>query len=40
MAMAVIIPPIPAVVLGVVVFLLRLGRERRYIVPQRRAPRR
>jgi ABC-2 type transport system permease protein len=34
---AVIIPPIPAIVLGVVVFLLRLGRERRSINPDRRA---
>jgi ABC-2 type transport system permease protein len=36
MAMAVIVPPIPAIVLGLVVLLLRLGRERRYIAPERR----
>jgi ABC-2 type transport system permease protein len=35
-AMAVIVPPIPAIVLGLVVLLLRLGRERRYIAPDRR----
>ena len=33
MAMAVIVPPIPAIVLGVVLLLLRLGRERQYIAP-------
>jgi len=37
MIQAVLIPPIPAIVLGVVVFLLRLGRERRAISPDRRA---
>ncbi len=36
MIQAVLIPPIPAIVLGVVVFLLRLGRERRAISPERR----
>jgi ABC-2 type transport system permease protein len=36
MMMAVLIPPIPAIVLGLTVFLLRLGRERRYITPERR----
>ncbi len=36
MIQAVLIPPIPAIVLGVVVFLLRLGRERRAISPDRR----
>ena len=36
MAMAVIVPPIPAIVLGVVLLLLRLGRERQYIAPERR----
>jgi len=39
MIQAVLIPPIPAIVLGVVVFLLRLGRERRAISPDRRAER-
>jgi ABC-2 type transport system permease protein len=34
---AVLIPPIPAIVLGVTVLLLRLGRERREIKPDRRA---
>jgi ABC-2 type transport system permease protein len=37
MTRAVLIPPIPAIVLGLVVFLLRLGRERRSIAPDRRA---
>jgi ABC-2 type transport system permease protein len=37
MIQAVLIPPVPAIVLGVVVFLLRLGRERRAIAPERRA---
>jgi ABC-2 type transport system permease protein len=37
MLQAILIPPIPAIVLGVVVFLLRLGRERRFITPERRA---
>jgi ABC-2 type transport system permease protein len=36
MMMAVLIPPIPAIVLGLTVFLLRLGRERRSITPDRR----
>lgn len=36
MAMAVIVPPIPAIVLGLVVLLMRLGRERRDIAPDRR----
>ena len=40
MAMAVIVPPIPAIVLGIVVLLLRLGRERRYIAPERRVEQR
>jgi ABC-2 type transport system permease protein len=39
MAMAILIPPIPAIVLGIVVFLMRLGRERRYITPERLAKR-
>ena len=39
MIQAVLIPPIPAIVLGVVVFLLRLGRERKAISPDRRAER-
>jgi hypothetical protein len=34
--MAVIVPPIPAIVLGVVLLWLRLGRERQYIAPERR----
>jgi ABC-2 type transport system permease protein len=34
--LAILIPPIPAVVLGGTVFLLRLGRERRTIAPERR----
>jgi ABC-2 type transport system permease protein len=37
MTRAVLIPPIPAIVLGLVVFLLRLGRERRSSAPDRRA---
>jgi ABC-2 type transport system permease protein len=37
MIQAVLIPPIPAIVLGLVVFLLRLGREHRTISPERRA---
>jgi ABC-2 type transport system permease protein len=37
MFQAVLLPPIPAIVLGLVVFLLRLGREHRTISPERRA---
>jgi ABC-2 type transport system permease protein len=37
MLMAVLIPPVPALVLGLSVFFLRLGRERRAITPERRA---
>jgi ABC-2 type transport system permease protein len=36
---AVLTPSIPAIVLGGTVFLLRLGRERSYIAPDRRAGR-
>jgi ABC-2 type transport system permease protein len=36
MAMAVIVPPIPAVILGIVVLVMRWLREQRYIVPERR----
>jgi ABC-2 type transport system permease protein len=36
MAIAVLVPPIPAIVLGLVVLIMRWLREQRYIAPERR----